>query len=104
MKRRRRPSAVVPPGLLMIMPPDEVSALAAWNADRYQEQLLRGEALVWADEHWAMAILQWKFNTATREMYLDIGAYPLARGGYWWSSYEVDDEREAAFRYWFPRS
>jgi hypothetical protein len=99
--RRRRPPADVPPGLLMIMPPDEVSALAAWNADRYQRLALRGEAFVWADEHWAMAILQWKFNTATREMYLDLGAHPLADGGYWWTANE--GEREAAFNYWFPR-
>lgn len=68
MTARPLPHHQVPPGLLMVMRRDEVTALAAWNDQR--------------DDDLAMAIEQWRFNVATREALLDGGATPHPSGGY----------------------
>jgi len=55
----------VPPGLLMVVTRDEMLELANWNTDAPT----RRDPARW----WHHAVLQWRFNEATREAFADGG-------------------------------
>lgn len=63
-------------GLITVMAAHEVSELAGYNSER-----AHGHHHTPA-YHWRMAVLQWRFNAATREAALDSGMIPHPSGGY----------------------